>query len=112
MSKSNTEIISALTALAAEKGMSAETLIEKIKAALKTLFENDSSSARPEGSMEVCRLYWWKHKDKTPEYSSARIHRSVHIKLKDGVNKPKSYQDYEITNDEFEGAKPEIIDMV
>ena len=30
---------------------------EKIKQALLTLFENDTSSARPDGSMEVCRLY-------------------------------------------------------
>ena len=29
---------------------------EVLKEALKTLFENDASSARPEGSMEVCRL--------------------------------------------------------
>ena len=86
---------------------------EKIKAALKTLFENDSSSARPEGSMEVCRLYWWKHEGKTSKYSSAKIHRSIHIKLKDGINTPQCYQDYEITNnDEFEEVKPEIIDLV
>lgn len=29
-----------------------------IKQALLTLFENDTSSARPDGSMEVIRLYW------------------------------------------------------
>ncbi|MEG2717677.1 MAG: type I-C CRISPR-associated protein Cas7/Csd2, partial [Eubacterium sp.] len=34
---------------------------EKIKEALRTLFENDSSSARPDGSMEVKNVYWWKH---------------------------------------------------
>ena len=39
---------------------------ELLKEALKTLFENDASSARPEGSMEVCRMYWWQHKEKTP----------------------------------------------
>ena len=32
---------------------------EKIKEAMRTLLENDASSARPEGSMEVCALYWW-----------------------------------------------------
>ncbi|MHB1391739.1 MAG: hypothetical protein ACYCYE_01435 [Clostridia bacterium] len=25
------------------------------------LFENDCSSARPDGSMEVCKVFWWKH---------------------------------------------------
>ena len=32
---------------------------EKIKEAMRTLLENDASSARPECSMEVCSLYWW-----------------------------------------------------
>ena len=96
----------------AEKTGFTEDDAEKIKEALKTLFENDSSSARPEGSMEVCRLYWWKHKDKTPAYSSAKIHRSVHIRLKDGVDKPKSYQDYEIALDKLDAAEPEIIDLI
>lgn len=96
----------------AEKTGFSEEDAEKIKEALKTLFENDSSSARPEGSMEVCRLYWWKHKEQIPEYSSAKIHRSLHIKLKDGIERPKSYQDYEITLDKLDGVEPEIIDLV
>lgn len=37
---------------------------EILKEALMTLFENDASSARPEGSMEVCRMYWWQHEEK------------------------------------------------
>ena len=59
--------------LAEKTGFSDEDA-EKIKKSLKTLFENDSSSARPEGSMEVCRVYWWKHKEKTPSVSTAKIH--------------------------------------
>ena len=85
---------------------------EKIKNALLTLFENDSSSARPDGSMEVCRLYWWKHDSKMPKYSSAKIHRLVNVKLKEGVDRPHSYDDYEITLSELDGAVPEIYDMV
>ena len=85
---------------------------EKIKAALVTLFENDCSSARPEGSMEVCRLYWWKHDSKTPKYSSAKIHRQLEIKVKDGVSRPKSFDDYEITLNAIDGIEPEIIDLV
>ena len=84
----------------------------KIKKALCTLFENDSSSARPEGSMEVCRLYWWKHDSPIPEYSSAKIHRSLHVTLKDGVTVPKSYDDYEFTLDKLEGVKPEVINFI
>ena len=43
--------------LAEKTGFSQEDA-ELLKEALRTLFENDASSARPEGSMEVCRLYW------------------------------------------------------
>ena len=31
---------------------------EKIKEAIRTIFINDSSSARPDGSMEVVKVYW------------------------------------------------------
>ena len=86
---------------------------EKIKAALKTLFENDCSSARPEGSMEVCRLYWFKHESKYPETSSAKIFRSLKITPKKGVSKPSSYDDYNIQLEEIPGCvKPEIYNLV
>ena len=45
----------------AEKTGFSEEDAEKIKEALCSLFMNDASSARPEGSMEVCKVYWWKH---------------------------------------------------
>lgn len=96
----------------AEKTGFSEEDAEKIRQALMTLFENDSSSARPEGSMEVCRLYWWKHDCKTPKNSTAKVRRSMHIKLKDGVKKPASFDDYEITLDELDGVKPEIYDLM
>lgn len=76
---------------------------EKIKQALLTLFENDTSSARPDGSMEVCRLYWWKHNGKTPKYSSAKVHRQLEVKLKEGVSRPASFNDYEIKLNELDG---------
>lgn len=84
---------------------------EKIKQALITLFENDCSSARPDGSMEVCRVYWWKHGCKTPKYSSAKVHRSLKITLKDNIDKPASFDDYSITLDELDGLTPEIIEL-
>lgn len=97
--------------LAEKTGFSSEDA-EKIKTALCTLFENDASSARPEGSMEVCRVYWWEHDCKTPKYSSAKIHRALKINLKDNVSSPKCFEDYEITLDEIDGVKPEIIDLM
>ena len=76
---------------------------EKIKQALLTLFENDTSSARPDGSMEVCRLYWWKHEGKTPKYSSAKVHRQLEVKLKEGVSRPTSFDDYDVKLNELDG---------
>ena len=56
-----------------------EIITERIKEALRTLFVNDETSARPAGSMEVVKLFWWKHNCSTGQYSSARVHRSLHI---------------------------------
>ena len=65
---------------------------EKIKKALITLFENDASSARPEGSMEVVRLYWWKHNCKSGQYPSAKVHRLLKVeKNTDTANKAEDY---------------------
>ena len=60
-----------------------------------TLFENDASSARPEGSLSVERLYWIKHPGKTG-IASAKIHRSVTAVKRDGVDRPRAYTDYTI----------------
>lgn len=95
----------------AEKTGFTEEDAEKIKEALLTLFENDTSSARPDGSMEVCRLYWWKHEGKTSKYSSAKVHRLLEVKLKDGVTRPSSFDDYEIRLNELEGLACEKHDL-
>ena len=96
----------------AEKTGFSDADAAKIKEALCTLFENDASSARPEGSMEVCRVYWWEHDCKTPKVSSAKIHRALKIEPKDGVSAPHSFDDYEITLAEIDGVRPEIIDLM
>ena len=67
---------------------------EKIKEALCTIFENDASSARPEGSMEMSRFYWIEHANKTGCAPSAKIHRSVSAQKKDGVETPSHLDDY------------------
>ncbi|MCQ2435179.1 MAG: type I-C CRISPR-associated protein Cas7/Csd2 [Oscillospiraceae bacterium] len=97
--------------LAEKTGFSDEDA-QKIKEALCTLFENDASSARPEGSMEVCRVYWWEHDSKTPKISSAKIHRALQIELKDGISAPRGFDDYDISLAEIDGVKPEIIDLM
>lgn len=70
---------------------------EKILETLKSLFENDASSARPEGSMTVEKVYWWKHPSKAGVYPSAKVHRSIHLAKKKEVDIPHSIEDYDIT---------------
>lgn len=85
---------------------------EVIKECLRTLFVNDASSARPEGSMEVYKLFWWEHNCRDGQYSSAKVHRSVHVAAKNTEGLPSGVEDYEITLDELPGLEPEIIDGI
>lgn len=94
--------------LAEKTGFSQEDA-ETVKECLRTLFVNDASSARPDGSMEVVGLYWWQHNCKEGQYSSARVHRSVKVSLKPGVELPNCPEDYEICCEPLEGLNPEII---
>ena len=71
-----------------------------IKEALKTLFVNDMSSARPEGSMEVKKIYWFEHSNKLGVASSAKIHSLIQIKMKQDAEKVSSFEDYIISIDE------------
>ncbi len=82
---------------------------ETLKLCLRTLFINDASSARPDGSMEVVKLYWWKHNCKEGQYSSAQVHRSVQAKLKKPDTIPHCADDYEITVAKLPGLEPEIL---
>jgi CRISPR-associated protein Csd2 len=52
---------------------------ETIKTMLPKLFEGDASSARPDGSMEVLTVVWWAHNNKSGQYSSAKVHRSLKV---------------------------------
>jgi CRISPR-associated protein Csd2 len=93
--------------LAEKTGFSHEDA-EKIKEALITLFENDASSARPEGSMEVHKVFWWRHPSKLGKHSSAKVHRSLSVKSR--VDEPRSIDDYDIEVQELEGLSVEIYD--
>jgi CRISPR-associated protein Csd2 len=90
---------------------------DAIKEVLKSLFRNDASAARPEGSMEVHKVYWWKHNTNIGQYSSAKVHRSVgdKVRLLDDTKEPKSIADYYIPNkteieQELPGLVCEIMD--
>ena len=83
-----------------------------IKEALRTLFVNDASAARPDGSMEVVRLYWWEHNCKDGQYSSAKVHRLLKVQQKAEVEMPSSVDDYDIHLDELPGLACEVIEGI
>ena len=81
-----------------------------LKECLRTLFVNDASSARPDGSMEVVKLFWWEHNCKDGQYSSAKVHRSLKVALKEGIETPSSADDYEISLEELEDLRCSVIE--
>lgn len=106
------EIKGSINVQLAEKTGFSEEDADTVKECLRTLFVNDASSARPDGSMEVVKLFWWKHNCKDGQYSSAKVHRSVKIALKDDRKMPQSVEDYSITLEPLPGLEPEIIDGI
>ena len=94
----------------AEKTGFTEEDAQVVKECLRTLFVNDASSARPDGSMEVVKLFWWQHNCKDGQYSSAKVHRSVKVTLKDPDYTPLSVDDYVISVEALPGLEPEVID--
>ncbi len=95
--------------LAEKTGFSDEDA-DKIKEALRTLFVNDSSSARPDGSMEVCKVYWWKHNCPMGQYSSAKVHRLIKVAAK--VDDPKEFEDYDVQIDSLPDLQLEEIEGI
>lgn len=95
--------------LAEKTGFSDEDA-DKIKEALRTLFLNDSSSARPDGSMEVVKVYWWKHNCPMGQYSSAKVHRLLEVTAK--TDEPKTVEDYEICLKSLPGLDVEEIEGI
>lgn len=70
-----------------------------IKEILPKLFENDASSARPEGSMEVLKVVWWQHACPSGDISSAKVHRSLRVA-----------ENGDVSFDDVGGPKPELKD--
>ncbi|MCF1615247.1 type I-C CRISPR-associated protein Cas7/Csd2 [Tetragenococcus koreensis] len=64
-----------------------------IKESLLSLFANDVSSARPEGSMAIKELFWFTHSNKLGNVSSAKIHDLLEY---DVSSEHENYGDYQI----------------
>jgi CRISPR-associated protein Csd2 len=89
----------AMTPQLAERTGFSEEDAQAIKNVMPRLFEGDASSARPEGSMAVEKVIWWKHNNKSGQYSSAKVHRTLSVK-----------PDGNYTLEELDGLVPEQID--
>ena len=77
---------------------------EALKNILPRMFENDASSARPDGTMQVLCVVWWKHNCKAGQYSSARVHDS----LRNLLQEDGSF-DQDALQQSLPGLTPEII---
>lgn len=92
----------AMTPQLAEKTGFNDEDADMIKNVLPRLFEGDASSARPEGSMSVEKVIWWKHNNKSGQYSSAKVHRTLQ------VNSDGSFDENGLKS-ALDGLTPEII---
>ena len=84
----------------AEKTGFNEDDIETLKECIKTLFINDISSARPDGSMEVKDIFWFNHSSKVGDVSSGKIKELLRYDLPDAETLKPKYENYNIRLDE------------
>jgi CRISPR-associated protein Csd2 len=79
-----------------------------LKEALRTLFVNDASAARPEGSMAVLELVWWEHDNKLGKLAPYLVHAATHVEYPDDAT---DFSQVKITVDDLhiEGLTKEII---
>lgn len=104
-----------INAYFAEKtGFTAEDA-EILKETLITLFENDASSARPEGSMRVREVFWFTHSNKLGNVSSARVFDL--LEFDEEKQDKSSYEEYaiglkqkELAEFQAKGLKVEILE--
>lgn len=85
---------------------------QKLKMALCSMFENDASSARPDGSMEILKVIWWNHSCPSGDISSAKVHGSLNgnIDPKSGKILDESKLTLSFIKDEGKGVlNPEIL---
>ena len=73
-------------------------------------FLRQASAARPDGSMEVVRVYWWEHSCRDGQYSSAKVHRLLKVQPKANADAPASADDYDIVLEELPGLACEVIE--
>ena len=84
---------------------------KKLKLALCSMLENDASSARPDGSMEILKVIWWEHSCPSGDISSAKVHDSIRTKIDSKTGNIPTADELTLSFDEGKGKlKPEILD--
>jgi CRISPR-associated protein Csd2 len=81
--------------LAEQTGFSDDDL-ELFFSAMVNAFQFDQSAARPAGSMNARRLIVFKHENQLGKAPSSKLLDGVTVELKEGVEVPRSYEDYEV----------------
>lgn len=101
----------------AEKTGFSEQDMGILKQALHSIFVNDASSARPDGSMEVIKVYWVEHPNKLGIVSSAKVRSLFSCKLKDADRIDNRIENYMFAHTEEtiselteRGAKIEVFE--
>lgn len=82
--------------LAEQTGFGEEDLNLLIES-LTHMFDFDASAARPAGSMAVRKLILFRHESELGNAPAHKLYECLDIKLKDGVEVPRSIADYDIS---------------
>ena len=92
-----------INARTAEKNNFTEEDAEKILKAIKTMFINDDTSARPAGSMNIRKMYVFKHNNIDGQYSPYDVFNSIDVTT--NVVEPDEFCDYNIEIKELKDLK-------
>lgn len=95
--------------LAAQTGFNDDDL-QLLFQSLENAFQFDQSAARPAGSMNPRALIVFKHDNQLGKAPSHKLFETVTLKLKDGIEVPRSFADYELKIDE--SAIPEGVTLI
>ncbi|MEG1258572.1 MAG: type I-C CRISPR-associated protein Cas7/Csd2, partial [Akkermansia sp.] len=68
-----------------------------LKESLVHLFDFDASAARPAGSMTIRKVIVFTHDSQLGNAPAHQLYEAVTVKRKEGIDAPRSIQDYEIT---------------
>lgn len=83
-----------INAYFSEKTQFSDEDAQIIKTALESLFVNDASSARPDGSIEIKKVYWIEHPNKIGVLSSSKVAALFDCKVKEGAE-DRRFEDYD-----------------